>query len=75
MFISDIGPDQAFLYFLVKIFTLYICSFPNSANSFITNGLNSFSGKLFISVSLFFFQVFFFMLLQLRAVPLPFHFT
>ena len=56
VFISDIGPDQAFLYFLVKIFTLYICSFPNSANSFITNGLNSFSGKLFISVSLFFFQ-------------------
>lgn len=43
-----------------------------SLTFFITKALNSFSGKLFISVSLFIFSGIFLLLFQSRAISLPF---
>ena len=53
---------RSFLYFLVKIFTVYIYSFHNSVNIFINNALNSLSGNCLFLQHYVFFQVLFFAL-------------
>ena len=64
-FISVLGffiYDLSFFVFPSSLLKRSVCTsilFPNSINVFITNALNSFSGKLFISLSLFIFSGFF----------------
>lgn len=58
---------------LLKFSLCTFILFPNSVSIIFSSALNSLSGNLFISVSLFFFMVFL-SLFRLRADPLPFHF-
>ena len=60
--------------YVLKISVCIFILFSNSVDILIINALNSLSGKLFISVLLFFSRGFL-LLFQLRAVPLLFRFA
>ena len=60
---------------LLKLSLYLSILFPNSVSVLSTNALNSLSGKLFISVSFFFFFRNFLLLFPLKQTPLYFHFA
>lgn len=68
----------SFLYFSNSLLKCLLCTstlLPNSVNILLPDALNSLSGKLFIHFMVCFFFFLFFLLFQLKVVPLPFHFA